>query len=228
MRQIDKDRSANVTEAAISALTAAAGALPWRQYQALLGQYLRLMKRYTKEGEAGGSATKAVVRATCGVLQAFHFPLPETSIAAADVAAGAFEAAAAAAAEHARPAKRAEKAGGAAHDPAEDEAMAPAAPGEGEEGGTATAAVEDDDEDGAMCLDGEGAAVHAEPGAPEDDAEVAKQAYRMLTRRILPELRQQMVAGDTVRAPVALAVVKVRKETPPPLGLLIARCMKTI
>lgn len=45
-KQADKDRGANVTDAAVTALGAVAGALPWVQYQQLLGQHLRLMKRH--------------------------------------------------------------------------------------------------------------------------------------------------------------------------------------
>ena len=46
MKQADRDRGANVTDAAVVALGAVAGALPWVQYQQLLGQHLRLMKRH--------------------------------------------------------------------------------------------------------------------------------------------------------------------------------------
>ena len=45
-KQADRDRGANVTDAAVVALGAVAGALPWTQYQQLLGQHLRLMKRH--------------------------------------------------------------------------------------------------------------------------------------------------------------------------------------
>ena len=49
LKQADKDRGANVTDAAVVALGAVAGALPWVQYQQLLGQHLRLMKRHAGE-----------------------------------------------------------------------------------------------------------------------------------------------------------------------------------
>lgn len=58
-KQADKDRGANVTDAAVTALGAVAGALPWVQYQQLLGQHLRLVKRHAGaraclwEGPAG-------------------------------------------------------------------------------------------------------------------------------------------------------------------------------
>ena len=45
MVQIDKDREANVTDAAIEALGALAGQLPWLQYQQLLNQWLKVMKK---------------------------------------------------------------------------------------------------------------------------------------------------------------------------------------
>ena len=43
--QIDKDREANVTDAAIEALGALAGQLPWVQYEQLLNQWLKVMKK---------------------------------------------------------------------------------------------------------------------------------------------------------------------------------------
>ena len=45
-QQAERDRGTNVTDAAVVALGAVAGALPWVQYQQLLGQHLRLMKRH--------------------------------------------------------------------------------------------------------------------------------------------------------------------------------------
>lgn len=57
MRQADKDRGANVADAAVGALGAVAGCLPWVQYQQLLGQFLRLMKKHA-EAPAG----KPVIR----------------------------------------------------------------------------------------------------------------------------------------------------------------------
>lgn len=46
LKQAEIDRGANVTDSAVVALGAVAGALPWMQYQQLLGQHLRLMKRH--------------------------------------------------------------------------------------------------------------------------------------------------------------------------------------
>lgn len=43
--QIDKDREANVTDAAIEALGAVAAQLPWVQYEQLLNQWLKVMKK---------------------------------------------------------------------------------------------------------------------------------------------------------------------------------------
>ena len=43
--QIDKDREANVTDAAIEALGAVAAHLPWVQYEQLLNQWLKVMKK---------------------------------------------------------------------------------------------------------------------------------------------------------------------------------------
>ena len=43
--QIDKDREANVTDAAITTLGALAAQLPWTQYEQLLNQWLKVMKK---------------------------------------------------------------------------------------------------------------------------------------------------------------------------------------
>lgn len=40
---------------AVVALGVVAGALPWTQYQQLLGQFLRLMKRHADSNKARGS-----------------------------------------------------------------------------------------------------------------------------------------------------------------------------
>ena len=43
--QIDRDREANVTDAAIEALGALTAQLPWAQYEQLLNQWLKVMKK---------------------------------------------------------------------------------------------------------------------------------------------------------------------------------------
>ena len=43
--QIDRDREANVTDAAVKALAALAGCLPWTQYHQLLNQWLNTMRK---------------------------------------------------------------------------------------------------------------------------------------------------------------------------------------
>lgn len=45
MTQIDKDREANVTDAAIHTIGALAMQLPWVQYEQLLNQWLKIMKK---------------------------------------------------------------------------------------------------------------------------------------------------------------------------------------
>lgn len=153
-KQVDVDRGANVVDAAVHALGAVASVLPWVQYQQLLGQYLRLMAKHSE-----GTASKAVLRAVCALLDAFHF-LPV---------------------------------GG-----AEDEEEAAAA---------AAGDVE--------MLESEGEEVDkiVDTYALPPRAEV----YRMLSKRVVPELRGQLVSGETVRAPVAQALVKVLKLLPPAL-----------
>jgi hypothetical protein len=46
LQELDQAREANVVTAAIAALSAIAASLPWPQYQQLLGQFLRLMRRH--------------------------------------------------------------------------------------------------------------------------------------------------------------------------------------
>lgn len=45
LMQIDKDREANVSDAAIEALGALLAHLPWLQYEQLLNQWLKVMKK---------------------------------------------------------------------------------------------------------------------------------------------------------------------------------------
>ena len=46
LQELDQAREANVVTTAIAALSAIAASLPWPQYQQLLGQFLRLMRRH--------------------------------------------------------------------------------------------------------------------------------------------------------------------------------------
>jgi U3 small nucleolar RNA-associated protein 20 len=155
-KQVDVDRGANVVDAAVHALGAVASVLPWVQYQQLLGQYLRLMSKHSE-----GTASKAVLRAVCALLDAFHF-LPV---------------------------------GG-----AEDE----------EEAAAAAAAAEDIEMH-------ESEETEAEKIADKYALPPRAEVYRMLSKRVVPELRGQLVSGETVRAPVAQALVKVLKLLPPAL-----------
>ena len=139
-KQVEMDRGANVVDAAVGALGAVAGVLPWVQYQQILGQYLRLMARH---GE--GASSKAVLRAVCAILDAFRFlPTPGDNIEVL------------------------EKENGKDKDKAKDEA-------------------------------------------------VGVEAYHMLSKRVVPELRGQLVSGETVRPSVAQALVKVLRLLPPEL-----------
>ena len=78
--QKQTDREANVTDAAVNALGAAAGVLPWSQYSQLLGQYLRAVKRL-----ADGPSGKAVIRAVCIIVDSFHFDLECEDETSADI-----------------------------------------------------------------------------------------------------------------------------------------------
>ena len=58
-QELDQAREANVVTAAIAALSAIAASLPWPQYQQLLGQFLRLMRRHAD----GNKVTPAIAAA---------------------------------------------------------------------------------------------------------------------------------------------------------------------
>lgn len=125
------------------------------------------------------------------ILDAFHFPLPDDADAEA-----AAQAVAAAAGEELR----------AAAEAGEEDAVAAAEAGvaaakkaaAAKEAGAAEAAESDEEagEEGALA---EAAALEAAAAVP------AGEVYRMLARRVVPELQRIMVDKDTVRAPVALA-----------------------
>ena len=62
--QIDKDREANVTDAAITTLGALAAQLPWVQYEQLLNQWLKVMKKIaTKVSSAVMLESQVIVHA---------------------------------------------------------------------------------------------------------------------------------------------------------------------
>lgn len=136
----------------------------------------------------------------CVILDAFHFPLP-AELDEEQLAAEAAEAAALAAQEAA--AERlaaAEAAAAEAAEGAEGRAgkRKDAEADEGEE-----AAEDEDMPDAAVAeapvLDADVAAVPAQQVVP------AGEVYRMLAKRVVPELQRIMVNKETVRAPVALA-----------------------
>eukprot|EP00887_Chlorella_sp_A99_P000887 scaffold5.g887.t1 len=182
----DKDRGANVADAAITALAAVAAVLPWVQYQQVLGQYLRLMGRH-----AEGSGGKAVVRAVCGILDSFPHFLGE---AGKEEGAEAGEAGAGE--------QGAEGEGGAAGAaPAGAEAEAVEEDEEAEDEGAAAEGGAGEDQEM-----GEAAAAAA---APAPAAPPAAEARRLLARRVVPQLRRQLVVRDAARPPVALAIVRV-------------------
>ena len=253
-KQADKDRGAGVTDAAVVALGAVAGALPWMQYQQLLGQHLRLMKRHAGEPgvlaglgwsgcgalahagiiaccafvatvaafagmlQLGGGAvlahplllpllfsrpapdddsSKALIRSVCVILDAFHFPLPtdaDAEAAHAALPAGVLQ-----------PPKQQQQQ---AAEPMEvDGAAVPAAAtgaGEAAEEGAGEAAdadaeaAEEEEEEAMEVVEGSGSR-SAAAAVPTGDV------YRLLSKRVVPELQRIMVEKDTVRAPVALA-----------------------
>jgi U3 small nucleolar RNA-associated protein 20 len=172
------------------------------QYAQLLGQLLRLLKRH-----ADGDASKAVIRTACAVVDAFHFPLPTGDEAeAALVAEEAEEPEQQQAVAQRKDSKARQQDGG----------MAAAANGRGAGEKTLAegepAAAEREQEEGGEGEEGEeeeeeeaGAPEEAAAGAGGGGAVPAREVYRLLSRRVVPELQAIMVDRDTVRAPVALA-----------------------
>jgi U3 small nucleolar RNA-associated protein 20 len=78
----DRDREASVVDAAVYALGAVARVLPWVQYQQILGQYLRAMKRLGAKNSTSGTNSgvgnsKAVIRSVCVILEAFHYDIED-------------------------------------------------------------------------------------------------------------------------------------------------------
>ncbi|BDA46528.1 probable small subunit processome component 20 homolog [Coccomyxa sp. Obi] len=82
-KEKDRDREANVSAAAIEALGAVAGSLGWSHYRELLNIFMRVMQK---------NDSKAVIRALCAIIDAFHFPTAATSAeGGADISADAAE-----------------------------------------------------------------------------------------------------------------------------------------
>jgi len=163
LKQVDKDRSANVVDASVDALGAVAKGMQWTQYQQLLGQYLRLMARH-----GDGASAKPVLRAVCALLDAFHFLHVEG------------------------------KEGNASgQDIGLEEDMG---------------SIPDDDDEEEEEEEEEDAPRKCTPSQPQISSE--EEVYGFLSRRVVPGLRDQLVSGETVRAPVAHALVKVLKLLP--------------
>ncbi|KAK9818396.1 hypothetical protein WJX72_012002 [[Myrmecia] bisecta] len=186
MKEIDRDREANVVDAAVTALGAVARQLPWVQYQQLLNQFLRIMKRLA-------DSSKAIIRAVCAIIDAFHFTLPPKDPPADEAAlpsAAAKPALAATAAQALPPPPTAD-----------------ASPDEPDED-------QDQDQD-QTDEDATGAALALTPQGPAMDTASAEEVQSALVRRVLPALQEQLIRdGEVVRAPVALAMVKLLKLLP--------------
>ena len=186
-KQTDLDKEANVTDAAVGALGAVAALLRWPQYEQLLNQFMRMMK---------GRPAKPLIRAVCAIIDNFHFPLPASD----EEEPGGGGAAATAAGP-----------GAAAPAAATGAAKRPHADGEEEDD-------EDEEED-------EAAAAAAVAAAAADAEAEARAVQRSLLVRILPALHEQLVdkgrrgedeeLNQSIRAPVALALVKLLKLLPP-------------
>jgi U3 small nucleolar RNA-associated protein 20 len=212
-------REANVTDAAVTALRAAAGKLPWPAYSALLHQWLRLLE--------ARAAAKPVVRAVCAVLDGFHFPLPQEDEGLAEegaAAAGAGGGDGAAAnggdqevdgaedegAEEGGGEGRAEGEEGAAGDEEGDEEEEQ---GPEEEAAVAAAADEEAPPEPAAADEGAAAAVTPEERERRRRAALAAEAQRVLRGKVLPALHGALVEQqwESVRPPVAVAIVKLLK-----------------
>ncbi len=58
LKDLDRDREANVVSAAVACLAAAAAALAWPHYQQLLGRFMRLMARDASKARAAGAPAR--------------------------------------------------------------------------------------------------------------------------------------------------------------------------
>lgn len=141
---------------------------------------------HTPPSHTDDDASKAVIRAVCLILDAFHFPLPTDADAEELAAALPAEAPSAPSVVATAMAAKAAAAEAAAAMDAEGEGA-----GAGEEGS---------DAEELPHADAAGAAASAAAAAVP-----TVEVYRMLARRAIPELQRIMVTKDTVRAPVALA-----------------------
>ncbi|KAG2487780.1 hypothetical protein HYH03_013624 [Edaphochlamys debaryana] len=226
-KQSDKDKEANVTDAAVGALGAVAGVLRWPQYEQLLNQFVRLMRK---------RPAKPLVRSVCAIIDSFHFPLPteDDEFAPAPPAAAAPVAAAVAPAPAAAAGVKRSRGEAAAEGAA---AAAPAAPADATDAAAGTAAAaepaanaEPEAEDAeaeeaeAEALDLEDPSLAPAPAYVHDPAAEAAEVQRVLLKRILPALHEMLVetkrgeggeADQAVRAPVALALVKLLRLLPP-------------
>uniref|UniRef100_A0A7S3R808 U3 small nucleolar RNA-associated protein 20 domain-containing protein n=1 Tax=Dunaliella tertiolecta TaxID=3047 RepID=A0A7S3R808_DUNTE len=182
--QIDADREANVVDAAMGALGAVARALPWHQYDTLLSQFMRTLKVKT---------TKANIRAVCVILDAFHFPLPHNLEAPVH-------------AEGTAPIVTAN-----ATAPAPATAAGPSAPDNSKEREEGDEGSDEEAED---------TIAHSEANTAATAANVEAEAaavQRALLQRVLPIMHRLLVQGGpspVVRAPVALALVKLLRLLP--------------
>lgn len=186
-----------MVDAAIGALSAIAGQLAWPQYEQLLNQWLKAMRM---------APAKPTIRTVCCVLDAFHFPLPKDLPAPKDLL---LQPPAAAKAAKAAPPATSEGDGNGEPAAASDKADA--------EGGDKEASSSDDEADSEDA--GEEEEVDAASAAADDRASAVAQAaviQTALLRRILPALHRMLVKDhEVVRAPVALALVKLLKLLPP-------------
>jgi hypothetical protein len=175
------------------------------------------------------------------VLDGFHFPLPEEGGAAEAAEAEAAAAAAhAAESEAARAAEGAEGAEGDAPEAAggKQGGMADGEGADGEEGEDEEAAAEEDEEEAAeeeAAAAAAAAAAATEAAAAEartpEEREAARRAalagdvQRVLMARVLPALHGALIEKEweSVRAPVAVAIVKLLKVQQPGWGIFGGR-----
>lgn len=225
-KQSDIDKEANVTDAAITALGAVAGHLAWPQYEQLLNQFMRLMK---------ARPAKPLIRAVCAILDNFHFALPtedeegqgqeQQLVVAVGAGAGEGQAGGQAMEVDGQGAEGGRKRGRDAQQGGEVVAAAEGA-GEQQQGGDAQGAEgekqeeQEEAEEEEEVQEEEEAVVAVVSVDPKAEAAAVQRA---LLKRILPALHDQLVEkkrgedemAASVRAPVALAMVKLLKLLPP-------------
>ncbi|KAK3258034.1 hypothetical protein CYMTET_32905, partial [Cymbomonas tetramitiformis] len=189
------DTQANLVEMAVQGLAAAAGCLPWAPYFQILTKYLRMIKSKPEY-------SKVATHIVCGLIDSFHFFEKKKPAAEADAV------------------MREEADGAVMREEANDagDKQDATIDGEAKEDEGEMEAEDEVVEDEPQEEKGEGENFPETELAEGDNAlglEVPAAILAVLRKKLLPELGDHVIEEqEVVRAPMALAVVKVLKLLP--------------